>query len=93
MPRPWSDPVVWKRGVTLLGLMLLIALGLCGLNYTAYRGVSRHTSVTSTEAAAQAILTFTGIAEDFGMLLGALGLLTSLIGLLLSTLLRRNLNP
>jgi hypothetical protein len=84
----------WTRALAIFAAVLVISLGLCGLNFGAVSllGTQMNGPAVPGNQAAQrlsGILIWTGILELFGMGVGALGVVTSLLGLLIQTVIRR----
>ncbi len=87
-----TDRDVWFRATTLFGVALLISAGLCGINYVSFNlfGLARGgTSSSPARNTAGVVLVALGALELLGMLVGALGLCFSLLGLLTAVLLDR----
>jgi hypothetical protein len=84
----------WTRGLAIFAAVLVISLGLCGLNYGAIvllRTPISGPSVPGNQAAERlgGILIGTGVLELLGMGVGALGLVICFVGLLVQTAIRR----
>jgi hypothetical protein len=84
----------WTRALAIFAAVLVISLGLCGLNFAAvflFRTPTSGPSVPAPHAAQRSgeILMRTGMLELLGMGVGALGVVTCLLGLLIQTAIRR----
>src|ERR1700736_2271409 len=80
----------WTRALAIFAALLVISLGLCGLNYGAvslFRTPINGPSVPGNQAAERlgGILIWTGMLELVGMGVGALGVVICLLGLFIQT--------
>ena len=84
----------WTRALAIFAAVLVISLGLCGINYGAvflFRSPASGPSVPANHGADRlgGILIGTGMLELLGMGVGALGVVTCLLGLLIQTVIGR----
>ena len=84
----------WTRALAFFAAVLVISLGLCGLNYGAIfllRPPTNGPSVAANHGADRlgGILIGTAVLELLGMGVGALGLVICLLGLFFQTAIRR----
>lgn len=79
----------WSRAVAVFGIILLISLGLCGVNYAAMSVVDGHPALNG----AGVILIVTATLETIGILVGASGLVVTLIGAGLNAFLKSLRKP
>jgi hypothetical protein len=80
----------WTRALAIFAALLVISLGLCGLNFGAmylFRPPVSGPSVPGNQGAERlgGILMGTGMLELLGMGVGALGVVTCLLGLFFQT--------
>jgi hypothetical protein len=77
----------WTRGLAISAVLLVISLGLCGLNYGAVLLLSTPASGPANHGANPlgGVLIVAGVLELVGMALGALGVVICLLGLLIQT--------
>lgn len=86
---------LWSRAIIVFGMVLLVSFGLCGLNFIAVLGVNGAIRGAQNAAVRQTIsraLVGFGYVEVFGMILGIVGLVVSIIGAGISALIHRNRN-
>ncbi len=78
MKMPWSDKTGLAKATAIFATLLLVSIGLCGANYVSVIVFSTISagSVPGEGLKAFALdgLTFAGVAELLGMIVGALGL-------------------
>lgn len=84
----------WTRALAIFAALLVISLGLCGLNYGAITLLDSAAKGPSSPANHGAqrlsgIFIGTGMLELFGMGVGALGLVICFLGLLIQTAIMR----
>jgi hypothetical protein len=84
----------WMRALAISAALLVISLGLCGLNYGAVlllNTPANGPSVPANQAAQRlgGILIWTGMLELVGMGVGALGVVICLLGLVIQTAIGR----
>ncbi len=73
----------WAKGLAIFAILLVISLGLCGLNYGAVLLLKAPANGSANPLGG--ILIVAGVLELVGMGLGALGIVICLIGLLIQT--------
>ena len=91
--QPARSNTLWSRGIFLFGMMLLVSFGLCGLNFVAVFGVNVALSGPAHNQVRQTVgitLVSLGYVELFGMLIGLIGLVISLLGAAITSLTGRN---
>ncbi len=85
---------LWSRAIVFFGMLLMASFGLCGLNLIAVLSISGATQAAQQSPVRQAIsktLIDLGYVEVFGILLGIVGVVVSLIGAAIHSILgRRN---
>jgi hypothetical protein len=73
----------WAKGLAIFAILLVISLGLCGLNYGAALLVKAPANGSANPLGG--ILIWTGVLELVGMGVGAFGIVICLLGLLVQT--------
>ena len=87
-----SAGTLWSRAIFVSGMVLLVSLGLCGLNLVTLLGVNgamQGPAQTSVRQTVSRTLVGFGYVELAGMALGALGLVISMIGAGIAALIRQ----
>ncbi len=83
---------MWSRAIFVFGMLLLVSLGLCGLNVVAVLGVNGAIRGAHNGPIRQAIsraLVGFGYVELFGMAVGVVGIAISFVGAAVSALIPR----
>ncbi len=83
MRNPLGGSTGWAKGLAIFAALLVISLGLCGLNYGAV--LLLKTPANGSANPLGGILIVAGVLELLGMGLGALGVVICLLGLLIQT--------
>jgi hypothetical protein len=83
MPNLLGGSTGWAKGLAIFAALLVISLGLCGLNYGAV--LLLKTPANGSANPLGGILIWTGVLELVGMGVGALGVVICLLGLLIHT--------
>jgi hypothetical protein len=73
----------WAKGLAIFAALLVISIGLCGLNYEA--ALLLKTPANGSANPFGGILMLAGVLELLGMGLGALGVVICLLGLFIQT--------
>ena len=87
-----SPETLWSRAIIAFGMVLFVSFGLCGLNFFAVLGLNGAVHGTQNAPIRQTIsrtLIGFGYVEVFGMIIGIVGVVVSLVGAGISALLRR----
>ena len=91
-PKSRSAETLWSRAIFVSGMVLLVSFGLCGVNFFAVLGLN--VAIQGPQDAhirrgiSRALVGF-GSVELFGMAIGIIGIIISLIGAGVSALLTR----
>jgi hypothetical protein len=92
MKMPWANKTGLAKAATLFATLLLVSLGLCGVNFAAviaFVGVAGGPPPPGTPTWPTTLLTTTGAVELIGVALGACGLVITGIWLMGSYRIRK----
>jgi hypothetical protein len=79
MKMPWTDKTGLLKAAVMFAMLLLVSLGLCGVNFVAvirFVPMSGGASPHSWRDTLSSVLGVTGVLELVGMAIGAVGLIS-----------------
>jgi hypothetical protein len=96
MKMPWNDKTGLAKATAIFATLLLVSVGLCGANFV---GVMAFSSMRAVSGPVEGLkdfamdgLTFAGIAESLGMIVGALGLFIVAIAMVIRAIMQSGKN-